>query len=344
MERHLGDRQEGHMEKLSIFKHVPPILQGLQGGRLTAREIALKLYELHPVECEDKRRRSRAKVQPLDSREALIQQLVAEIGSQRHQLESRFNIKSTEERPRSFFWSTSSDEDDIQAVEEGMQGTAPLRFVEPVPSEASVANVVPLAPRPSEAELYPLLSQFLFSELRISSKRIDEKRSRNSRGPEGNKWLFPDLVGIENLAAEWTSEVVDCAKAHSDPRSKLYSFEVKVLLNRSNVRQSYFQAVSNSSWANFPYLVTSEIHGDTLAELRVLSGTHGVGVIKVNPKNPSESEILIPARERVSVDWNSANRIASENADFIEFLNHVKYFQQTGQLKSQDWDYAGDTS
>ncbi|GHG35716.1 COG2958 family protein [Paracoccus aerius] len=323
------------MEKFSITRFVPPVLQELQGDRLTAREIAVKVYERHPEACEAKRQRSRAVVQPLDSYEGLIQQIVAEIGAQRQHLERRFGIKSTEERPRKYFYSTSSDDADVQAVEEGKPVTAPLRFDDPT-------AVLPVPRKPMEAELYPLLSQFLFSELRISSKRIDEKRSRNSRGPEGNKWLFPDVVGIENLTADWSAEVIDCAKAYSDPRSKLYSFEVKVLLNRSNVRQSYFQAVSNSSWANFPYLVTSEIHGDTLAELRVLAGTHGVGVIKVNADNPSESEILIPARERTTVDWNSANRIASENADFVEFLNHVKYFQQTGQLKSQDWDYASD--
>jgi hypothetical protein len=35
--------------------------------------------------------------------------------------------------------------------------------------------------------------------------------------------------------------------------------------NRSNVRECFFQAVSNSSWANFGYLVAAEIEGqDTL--------------------------------------------------------------------------------
>jgi len=36
--------------------------------------------------------------------------------------------------------------------------------------------------------------------------------------------------------------------------------------------------VSNSSWANFGYLVASELVGvDTMKELRILSSLHGIG-------------------------------------------------------------------
>lgn len=43
--------------------------------------------------------------------------------------------------------------------------------------------------------------------------------------------------------------------------SALWSFEVKLLINRSNVRQCFFLSVSNSSWSNFSYLVDAEIEG-----------------------------------------------------------------------------------
>ena len=58
---------------------------------------------------------------------------------------------------------------------------------------------------------------------------------------------------------------------------------MKLLLNRSNVRESFFQAVSNSSWANFGYLVAAEVVGaDTLKELRMLYAAHGIGLIQLD--------------------------------------------------------------
>ena len=193
--------------------------------------------------------------------------------------------------------------------------------------------------RLSEADLYSLLSRFLNSELSIYSKRIDEKRSSNTRGKGGNKWLYPDVVGMEDLTEGWTRDIIDTAREYSDRRTRLWSFEVKLLVNSSNVRESYFRAVSNSSRANFGYLVAGEIQGTkTLGELRVLSGSHGIGVIKLDAENPTESQILIPADEHHDVDWNSANRLAQENSDFVEYVRLVRQFYQTGDPRKRDWD------
>jgi hypothetical protein len=75
-----------------------------------------------------------------------------------------------------------------------------------------------------------MLSEFLWSELGIYSKRIDEKRSRNSCGSGGNKWLYPDLVGMEDLSRDWHREIKDCVKQYSSQKTKLWTFEVKVLI------------------------------------------------------------------------------------------------------------------
>mgnify|MGYP006932329316 CR=1 FL=1 len=53
------------MEGFSVQKHVPPILKERPGERLTARQIAEIVFERHPAECEVKRQRSRAKVNPI---------------------------------------------------------------------------------------------------------------------------------------------------------------------------------------------------------------------------------------------------------------------------------------
>ncbi|KES15177.1 hypothetical protein GASC598P17_003320 [Gilliamella apis SCGC AB-598-P17] len=73
------------------------------------------------------------------------------------------------------------------------------------------------------------------------SKRIDEKTSSNRMGKNGNIWLHPDIVGLEDLSSDWDSLVKDCVKLYADQQSKLWSFEVKILLNMSNVRESFFK-------------------------------------------------------------------------------------------------------
>ncbi|MGI9374870.1 MAG: HrgA protein, partial [Tsuneonella suprasediminis] len=95
----------------------------------------------------------------------------------------------------------------------------------------------------------------------------------------------------------------------------------------------------NSSWANFGYLVAAEIEGqDTLKELRMLFAAHGIGLIKLDADNPAESQVLIPARERDEIDWDMANRLATENRDFLEYVKLVKQFYQTGEARLADWD------
>jgi hypothetical protein len=167
--------------------------------------------------------------------------------------------------------------------------------------------------------------------------RIDEKRSSNRKGPQGNMWLYPDVVGMEDLTVDWNREIKDCVKECAEKKTRLWSFEVKRLLNQSNVREAFFQAVSNSSWANYGYLVAAEIEG-AIKELRMLSARHGIGVIKIDPANPPESEILIPARERPELDWATCNRLAGENKDFLKFIKLVRQFYQTGDPRAADWD------
>jgi uncharacterized protein len=49
------------------------------------------------------------------------------------------------------------------------------------------------------------------------------------------------------------------------------------------VRKGFFQTVSNSSWANFSYLVAVDIEGPhTMKELRTLFSAHEVGLIKLD--------------------------------------------------------------
>ena len=305
---------------LNLAKVVIGYLKDRSEEKFTARQIAEWVFATFPAECQAKKENSKF----ITNDAELIQQLVAEISSQRPVLQKRQpELKTTEGRPRKYYYSEKSDSAEVAAVE----------------NAAAVPSDDTSQPKIDEHALYPLLSQYLWEEFGVFSKRVDEKRSSNKRGPNGNRWLYPDVVGMEDLGKDWHREVRDCVTQYSDKRTKLWSFEAKLLINRSNVRESFFQAVSNSSWANFGYLVAAEIGGtDTLKELRMLFAAHGIGFIKLDVDNPADSQVLIPARERDEIDWDMANRLATENRDFLEYVKLVKQFYQTGEARAADWD------
>ena len=288
--------------------------------RLKARQVAEWIFENYTDDCRAKIARSTF----LETDSQLVQQLVAEIGAQRPQLVKAYpQIKTTEGRPRLYYWTEQTDEQQVELIES----------VKP----AKVADAI-IETSPAEIDLYPKLAEFLRSDSGLYVQRIDEKRSANRRGPQGNRWLFPDIVAVEDLTSQWTREVRDCVSEARARKFRVWSLEVKLLLNRSNVREAYFQTVSNSSWANFAYVVAGEIEGaDTLKELRMLSALHGIGVIRLDTDDPNESEVLIPARERSEIDWANCDRLAAENTDFLSVVKRIWEFHRTGSIKSNEW-------
>ncbi len=42
--------------------------------------------------------------------------------------------------------------------------------------------------------------------------------------------------------------------------------------------------------------------------------------------------------ERPHIDWNTANRLATENRDFLDFVKAVRKTYQTGEPQTSDWD------
>ena len=305
---------------LKLAKTVVAFLSERAEDKFTARQIAQWVFENFPAECQEKKARSTSIKTDAD----LVQQLVAEISSQRRRFQKQHpQVKTTEGRPRRYYWTAKSDQAEVTEAEKIGTDTQ-LR--------SGIGSL-------KEGDLYPLLSRYLWSELDIYSKRIDERRSSNKQGPKGNKWLYPDLVGMEDLTADWHREIKGIVSEYADNKTKLWSFEVKTILNRSNVREAFFQAVSNSSWANFGYLVAAQVEGtDTMKELRMLFSLHGIGLIQIAPENPAESQILIPARERLEVDWTTCNRLTQENRDFLQFVKLVRQFHQTDDPRPKDWD------
>ncbi len=147
-------------------------LQNHANEKFTAREIADWIFVNFPEECKEKQSRSKAVINPLDTDDALIQQIVNEISSKRS-LWEKSNIKTTEGRPRKYYYTEQSDSAEVEQAEDEQPSPA-----------VSVKKII------KEFDLYPMLTAFLLSELNLYSMRIDEKRSQNRQGPNGNKWLF----------------------------------------------------------------------------------------------------------------------------------------------------------
>ncbi len=303
---------------LNLTKTVVEILKQNPEKYFTARQLAEWVWKNKQDECVAKMERSKATVIPIDTVEALISQLVAEIGARKKRIFAlSSNIKITAERPRKYYYSEKTDAQEIREAE-----------------KISKENGRP------EHDSYPKLCEYLNNELNIYPKRIDERKSSNSKGSNGNKWLHPDIVGLRNLSDGWDMDVISCAGKHAFNKTSLWSFEVKIKINLSNVREYFFQTVSNSSWANFSYLVAQTIDEKAMNELRILCSGHNIGLIQLDCENPSESQILIPASEKKELDWDMIDRIAKENPDFKEFINLITEFYQTGKLKERDWDIS----
>ena len=116
-----------------------------------------------------------------------------------------------------------------------------------------------------------------------------------------------------------------------------FSFELKVTLSLSDYRVCYFQALSNSEWANEGYLVALNIENekDVLEGINRLSNAFGIGLIKLNPESVADSMVLIPAKPKEYLNWDSIDTLVRKNRDFQDFISDIKEDLELGKVKSQ---------
>ena len=135
-----------------------------------------------------------------------------------------------------------------------------------------------------ERDLHPLLSYFAYSNGQfnrgkaILTKTIFHEKSRKDGLSE---WVHPDIVGVYIPIEDWNREIIELNNISNSNAITLLSFELKKSIDRNNYREYFFQAVSNSSWANEGYLVAANIAEDDelLNELERLSTSFGIGLI-----------------------------------------------------------------
>lgn len=193
----------------------------------------------------------------------------------------------------------------------------------------------------TERETHKYFTAWCNQEKDIWTKTIfHEKASKSKRNGEvSDKWLYPDLLGVK-FSFAYNSELTELATKISAPLVKIYAYELKLELNSSNVKEYYFQAVSNSSWANEGYLVCANINGGELLleELQRLTNSFGIGVIKLNLDNVLESEIIFPSKERDNIDLVTLNKLTSQSDDVKNFIKAINDSVKIAKVQENEFD------
>jgi hypothetical protein len=195
----------------------------------------------------------------------------------------------------------------------------------------------------SERDLHPLLSYYAYTYNSIYTKTIFHE---NSKKKAFAQWQHPDIVGVFYPMEQWESDVFDVVNYTGNQPVKIFSYELKKIVDFSNLRESYFQAVSNSSWANEGYLVTSEIDrsDEFMSEIRRLSNSFGIGLILLDINNPDDSEILLEAHQKDILDIEMMNKISQLNPNFKEFLMRIKTDLNSKEIRKEKFDPIFETN
>jgi len=201
------------------------------------------------------------------------------------------------------------------------------------------------APKTSyhERDLHPLLTYYVGANPTFSRGRAIFTKTifhETSRRKGFNEWLHPDLVGVYLPIDDWEQDVIKFNQLLDNNSIRLFSFELKKTLTKGNYRESFFQAVSNSSWAHEGYLVAAEIveDDDLLRELERLSASFGIGIIHLHLSDFNSSSVRFPARSRETLDWETINKLCEQNSDFAKFIQDVKIDFESERVHHSEYD------
>jgi hypothetical protein len=210
------------VSNLSQSQKIVELLKINSNQKFNARQIAEQIVESYPEDYRDKRQNPR-----FANQKAFISQVIAEIGSQKDQIVKNDTHVFWQDKPRPRVYWYNPEE----VVGE----------IAPETDEDETFEVSTIVEKAfSEHDLYPILIDYLKTELNLYCQRIDEKRSKNSRGSGGNQWLHPDIVAMQPVDKEWNELIRSCVKQGAGQSVRLWSFEVKKELSGSNARKSFF--------------------------------------------------------------------------------------------------------
>lgn len=142
--------------KLNLNKKIVLYLKEHLDKKFTAHQIADYIFKTYPQECQAKLERSPV----LKNDKDVIEQLKKEIASQREMLR-KDNVKMTEERPRHYYYTTKTEQEEIETYQP--------KIISDISGDSKCEE------KPfSEHKLYPKITEFLWSELHLYPKYINE--------------------------------------------------------------------------------------------------------------------------------------------------------------------------
>ncbi len=202
----------------------------------------------------------------------------------------------------------------------------------------------PIAKIAHERDLHPFLTYMAINNenLKCYTKTIFHEES--SKSPKGmDRWLYPDMVGVRFLHAEWSNEnLIAFSKKFDTLPVKLVSFELKKEISVHNCRECYFQAISNSS--NEGYLVGRHVdtHNPQLMDLlKRLHASFGIGVIDLRT-DEDKSAILLNAKYKEKIDYTVASELSAKMKSFLKSVvdydpNHQhRYKDEFDKVKKKE--------
>ena len=200
-----------------------------------------------------------------------------------------------------------------QEIDALISGTIPSIASAPTPPKSQY----------SEQSLHKLLADYLLNSSKIiHAKTIVHTSSKKTDSAQ--KWIHPDMIGVafQDFKCETTKGLLKATETKN--YMSLFSYELKRSIKTDyDLKEYFFQALSNSSWANYGYLVTFEISDDPdlLEEMERLNRAFGIGIIKLGAYI-DDTEVLYPARKN-ELDYHTIDKLCSINAGFKDFINRT---------------------
>ena len=196
--------------------------------------------------------------------------------------------------------------DEIDALIAGNTTSAPL----------TVQPVAPAQKKYLERDLHPLFCTYLRDQ-DIFAKTIYHEKSTNS--DKAQKWVHPDIIGVKESGLFTDASKTLQRKIDAHQSIQLISYEMKREINTDyDLKENFFQALSNSSWANKGYLVAFDINEDLRPEIERLNAAFGIGVIKMQAHS-GDTLIWYEAREK-EIDYTTLDKLCKLNSDVNDFI------------------------
>lgn len=181
-------------------------------------------------------------------------------------------------------------------------------------------NIKPSKKDYKEKDLHKLLCSYLKS-INGFSKTIFHEQSNSKDSHQ--KWIHPDVVSVQFIDLFSKASQTFLKAINRLDTFKISSYEIKKEINSDyELKKTFFQAVSNSSWANYGYLVAFEISDTLFDEMERLNQSFGIGIIELKAY-PYESKILFPAKYK-ELDIKTIDKLCKINVEFEKFIEQIE--------------------